>query len=177
MMERALRTTVVLLVFLASFILQTTLLPLLQFHGVTPDLLLVLIVLTGLFSGSARGGAVGFAVGLLEDLLTGRYLGLAALSGFLTGYAVGYLEGRFYRENPIVPLFLVFLGSLLFNGIFFIGREVIGAFSGMVPSMLWMMLLAALYNTILAAILYRPLYLVFLRSDSAARRFFGEFLR
>ncbi|MGB9792487.1 MAG: rod shape-determining protein MreD [Thermacetogeniaceae bacterium] len=176
MAERALRTCAILLVFLGAFIVQTTLLPLLDIYGVMPDLLLVLIVLTGFFFGSKRGGAVGFAVGLIEDLLAGRYLGLTALSGFLTGYAVGYLEGEFYRENPIVPLFLVFLGSLLFNGVSLIGREILEAFSGALPSLLWTLPLAALYNTILAALLYRPLCRIFLHSEPSPPKFYQRVL-
>ncbi|HHW39548.1 MAG TPA: rod shape-determining protein MreD [Syntrophomonadaceae bacterium] len=178
MREKALRAIIISLVFLVSLILQTTILPLLQFHGVMPDLLLILIVLTGLFFGSVKGGAVGFAVGLLEDLLAGRYLGLGALSGFLAGYTVGYLEGKFYRENPLVPLFLVFLGSILFNGVFFAGREVTGAFSAAVPSVLRRLLLAALYNTFLAALLYRPLFrIIFPGGSSRNLQTYGEFYR
>lgn len=178
MREKALQTIIISLVFLVSLVLQTTILPLLQFHGIMPDLLLILIVLTGLFLGSVKGGAVGFAVGLLEDLLAGRYLGLGALSGFLTGYTVGYLEGKFYRENPLVPLFLVFLGSILFNGVFFIGREVIGAFSAAAPSVLRKLFLAALYNTILAALLYRPLIRIILPGGSSLNlQSYGEFYR
>lgn len=172
MAQRALRTCVILLIFLGSSIVQTTLLPLLNFYGVMPDLLLVLIVLAGFFFGSKKGGAIGFVVGLIEDLLAGRYLGLTALSGFLTGYAVGYLEGEFYRDNPIVPLFLVFLGSLLFNGVSLIGREVLEAFSGALLSLLWMLPVAALYNTLLAAFLYRPLCRIFLQSDSSPPKFY-----
>jgi len=143
-----------------------------------PDLLLILIVFTGLFFGSAKGGAIGFAVGLLEDLLAGRYLGLGALSGFLTGYTVGYLEGKIYRENPLVPLFLVFLGSILFNGVFFIGREVIGAFSVAAPSLLRNLFLAAVYNTLLAAVLYRPLVRIILPGGSSLNlQSYGEFFR
>lgn len=172
--ERALRVCAILLVFLGSFVVQTTLLPLLNTRGVMPDLLLVLIVFSGFFFGSKKGGAIGFAVGFMEDILAGRYLGLTALSGLLTGYAVGYLEGEFYRDNPLVPLFLVFLGSLLFNGVSLLGREVLEAFSGALPSLLWTLPLAALCNTALAALLYRPLCRIFLHSDSSPPMFYGR---
>ena len=72
------RRVFIALGFIASLILQTTILPFLSLGGVMPDLLLVLVIFTALFYGSLAGGVVGFVVGLTQDLLGGHYLGLGA---------------------------------------------------------------------------------------------------
>lgn len=155
--ERYRRFLGLLICLFISLILQTTIFPLVQIRGIMPNLLLILVVLTGLFYGSYTGAAVGFGIGLIQDLISCRYLGLGAYSGLLTGYLMGHLEGSVYKENPFVPLILVGLGSLLFNGVFTLGQEICGA-SAYPISILWKMLLPeAFYNMVLTAVLYRPL--------------------
>lgn len=177
-MRRVWRAIVLLAVFFLSFILQTTILPQLRFQDVIPDLLLILIIFTGLSFGFRVGGAVGFAAGLLQDMISCRYLGLGALSGFLTGYGAGYLEDKVYKENPFVPLLVTFLGTFVFNLIYVFGMAVSGAgiFSF---SVLWRyLLLEAIYNTIIGMFIYRPfLRIAPPKEFSAGFQDYGRFYR
>jgi len=150
------RIILLVLVLFVSFVLQTTVIPFLRVGGIMPDLLLILTIFTALFYGSQGGGAVGFTVGLAQDLLVGRHLGIQALSGLLTGYTVGYLEGKVYKKNPLVPLFLVFLGSLFSGAVFLLGRSIIGIFSFTIPLLWYDIIMGALYNTLLGVFLFRP---------------------
>ncbi|MDH7577195.1 MAG: rod shape-determining protein MreD [Bacillota bacterium] len=155
-MKKELRFFLLFLFFFVSLILQTTIIPFFQVGGVIPNLLLVLIIFTALYYGSGVGGAVGFTVGLIQDLLVGRYFGLLALSGLVTGYLTGYLEGKVYKENPLVPLLLVFSGSLCASLVFITARSLIGSFSFSLP-LVWRDLIpGAFYNTLLAVFLFRP---------------------
>ncbi|NPV29291.1 MAG: rod shape-determining protein MreD [Firmicutes bacterium] len=155
-MKKEVRLLLLFLAFFLSLIFQTTIIPFFQLRGVVPDLLLVLIVFTALFYGAGAGGAAGFAVGFARDLLVGRCYGLQALSGFVAGYAVGCLEGKVFKENPLVSLFLVFSGSLLSGLIFLVGRGITGH-SFFSLSLVWRdLILGGLYNTLLAVFLFRP---------------------
>ncbi|MGB4503424.1 MAG: rod shape-determining protein MreD [Syntrophaceticus sp.] len=172
------RTLLIILSFFLALILQTTILPLLQFRGVMPDLLLILVIFTALFSNSTIGGSVGFVVGFLQDLIISRYLGLYALSGLLTGFLVGELESKFFKENPIVPIMLVFCSTFLYNGVYFLGRGLCGSFPLTLTQMAWTTLVEAVYNIVLTFLLYYPLMRLFYymkkpKIDDYQNTFFG----
>ena len=161
MQGRFWRTLLICLSFFVALILQTTILPLLQFKGVMPDLLLILVIFTALFSTSTVGGATGFIVGFMQDLIISRYLGLCALSGFITGYLVGELEGKFFKDNPVVPILLVFCGTFVYNAVYFLGRGLCGSYTLTLIQMTRTVFVEAVYNTILAFLLYYPLMRLF----------------
>lgn len=172
------RSLLIVLSFFLALILQTTILPLLQFRGAMPDLLLILVIFTALFSNSTVGGSVGFTVGFLQDLIISRYLGLYAFSGLLVGYLVGELEGKFFKENPIVPVLLVFFCTFLYNAAYFLGRGLCGSFPLTFIQMAQTTLVEAVYNIVLTFLLYYPLMRLFYhmkkpRVDKYQNTFFG----
>ncbi len=176
------RATLVLLTFIISLILQTTILPLLKIEGVMPDLILVLVVFTALFSSAFTGGVVGFTAGLVQDLIIGRYLGLCAFSGLLVGWLVGELESRFYKENPLVPVILVFIATFVYDLVYYLGRGLCGSFPFSLSYAGRSMLLEAVYNMVLSVVLYKPLLRLFLPaagdySDRSSVHFFDVFYR
>ncbi len=182
MKGRIWRATLILLTFIISLILQTTILPLLKIEGVMPDLILVLVVFTALFSSAFTGGAVGFTAGLLQDLLIGRYVGLCAYSGLLVGWLVGELESRFYKENPLVPVILVLMATLVSELVYYLGRGLCGSFPFSFSYAGRNMLLEAVYNMVLSVILYKPLLRLFLPAEEGSLgrgsiRFFDVFYR
>lgn len=169
------RTLFLFLIFFISLILQTTLLSFLRIGGIMPDLLLIFLILVALLCGSLVGGVLGFTVGLAQDLLRGRYLGLQALSGLLTGYLVGCLESKVYKENPLVSLFFVFLGSFLYHGIFFIGQGLVGTFF-FSPKLFWQGLVPeAFYNTLLTLFFFRPFYRLVGRQSLSGINYVGVY--
>lgn len=161
MRDRFWRAIIIFLAFFISLILQTTILPLLQVWGIVPDLLLILIVFNALFSNYLVGGLIGFLVGFLQDLLTGRFLGLCAFSGLVAGWLVGEIEGKFFKENPLVPIILVFGATIVYDLVYFLGRGLCGSLPLSLSQMVWAILLEAVYNMVLAFLLYRPLFRVF----------------
>jgi len=157
------RSLLIVFSFFIALILQTTIFPLLQYRGTMPDLLLILVIFTALFSNSTVGGVVGFVTGLIQDLIICRYLGLCALSGLLTGFTVGKLEGRFFKENPVVPILLVFFGTFLYNGVYFLGRGLCGSFPLSFVQLLRATLTEGIYNVVLTFLCYYPLMFIFYR--------------
>jgi rod shape-determining protein MreD len=155
------RRVFIVLVFIASLILQTTILPFWHIDGVMPNLLLVLVIFTALFYGSLTGGMVGFAVGLAQDLLGGHYLGLGALSCFFAGYLMGCLERRVNMDNILVTFSMVLAGSLVAGAVYLMGQGILSA-SALSMHLFWGITVAgALYDACLAALLFRPLVRLF----------------
>lgn len=137
--------------------MQSTLLSYFMVGGVTPDLILLLVVLHSIFQGPFKGAAFGFALGLLEDLLLGRFIGMNALAKGLTSLLVGWFAQRTFRENILVPVFALFLGTL-FNELVFI---ILGKVSGLHwpwTLWLWKAFPVALYNTCLVPFIYSRFY-------------------
>jgi rod shape-determining protein MreD len=148
------------LAFIVALILQTTILPFLRLGGVTPDLLLVLVMFNALFYGSFAGGVVGLTTGLAQDLLGGHYLGLGALSGFVVGYLMGHLERRVNIDNVLVDFFLVLAGSFVAGAVYSLGQGMLD--SSLSIHLLWRLSApGALYDACLAVLLFRPLARLF----------------
>lgn len=91
---------------------QTTVVPIVAFGGVVPDIPLVLTVLVALRRGSELGLVTGFGFGLAQDLLGGGLLGIQALSKGVIGFWAGGLPGLFLTAQPVVQILALVLGSL-----------------------------------------------------------------
>jgi rod shape-determining protein MreD len=108
------------LLLVVGIVVQTTLMPDLQFRGVRPDLMLLLALGAGLVGGPEQGAVGGFAAGFLTDLfLQSTPLGLAALTYCLIGFSVGALRVNFLPErrllSPAVALVGTGCGVVLFT--------------------------------------------------------------
>lgn len=98
-----------------ALILQATVMPLIAINGIKPDLLLIIVVSTGLLTGKERGIGVGFFSGLLQDLVSGSSFGLNVLSKMATGYVCGMVERKVFKEYIFLPA-IALLVATLFNG-------------------------------------------------------------
>lgn len=100
------------LLLFVGIVVQTTLMPDIQFHGVRPDLMLLLAVCAGMAGGPEQGATVGFAAGFLTDLfLQSTPLGLAALTYCLIGFSVGALRANFIPETRLLSLAVALVGT------------------------------------------------------------------
>ena len=70
---------------LLLYVGQSSLLPFIAFHGVSADLLLLLVVSVAFLRGAKVGALVGFLAGLLQDLATGTFFGVDIFAKMLIG--------------------------------------------------------------------------------------------
>lgn len=96
------------------YVLQTSLLPLIAYHGVSPDLMLLLAVSFSFLRGARQGGLAGFLAGLMQDLSTGTFFGLHSFSLTLIGLFCGRFANRVFKEQFSLPV-LASLGATVFN--------------------------------------------------------------
>ncbi|MBC9783905.1 rod shape-determining protein MreD [Heliobacterium chlorum] len=151
------RFVILALLTVINIVLQTTLLNHLSIGGVVLHLVLIQVIFVGIMNGSRFGGLFGVLAGLLLDLVAGRYIGLNGLSMAAIGAAAGLIEGRLYRDNLIVPLGSVLVGTLLFNGLAFL----LATFAGLrltAISFFMTLLIQTLYNTAAVPLLYGLFY-------------------
>jgi len=142
------------LVLLASFVLQTTIVPHLRVFGVQPDLILIVVVAFAFSEGAVAGSAAGFAGGLLEDLVLIRGVGLNVLCKTITGYVAGLVERALFAENLVLLMIAIIIATVLnqtvYAGLnFLLGEKVL--FWSTFRSLI---LPSALYNSLLAPLVY-----------------------
>ena len=94
------------LIALILSLLQISILNLIEVKGITPDLLLILVVWIALAEGQFVGIFFGFGIGLLFDFMTLDVIGTNALTKTIAAFLVGY----FYKEGHVSER----LGSFFF---------------------------------------------------------------
>jgi|SRR5690554_2080252 len=99
-------------VLLLSIALQSTVLAKLSFLGVTPDLILVIVVCYGLLHGPIKGLFLGLLGGFLLDLTGGGILGIHTLAKAALGYGAGFLEKTVFKDNVLVPVLALLVATI-----------------------------------------------------------------
>ncbi len=87
------------------YVLQTSFFPLLAYHSISPDFMLLVTVSFAFLRGTEKGTLMGFATGLLTDLATGTFFGIHAFSYMLMGNLCGRFANRVYKEQFFLPVF------------------------------------------------------------------------
>lgn len=132
--------------------------------GFQPDFLLFLLLFVALLEGPMVGLKTGFLIGLLEDLLIGRYFGIHILTRMLVGYLIGLAEPKIFKENYLVPVVILFVGTFIYESLFIILGKLAGL--GPIPEkyMWWELTKASLFQGILAPFIYVPFYKIYIRT-------------
>lgn len=156
-------------VFLAA-ILQAGIVPYISVAGVTPNALLLAAVTIALVKGPRAGMLSGFAAGLLFDLMGTGPIGAAALVFCLVGFIAGSIQENTFSEGWVLPLVVVFLASLTAEIAYALVLAILGEGAFGVTDVLRLALPAALYNSLLALLVY-PWVARFLRSDKPMTTF------
>ncbi len=143
-----------------ALVLQTTVLSHLAWHGVVPDLVLLVVVGVGLVRGSQDAMVLGFAAGLLLDLAppADHVAGRWALALMLAGYVAGRV-----RPDPqgtagstgavpgvVTSLAAVASCSFLATSVFALSGLVLRDPPATVPDLLQVVLIAVMWNVVLA---------------------------
>ena len=89
------------------YVLQSSLVPLIGWHEISADLLLVAVVCVSVLRGSQEGVLFGFFAGLLQDLATGTFFGVNIFSKMVIGYGTGAFSRHFVKEQVFLPLLAV----------------------------------------------------------------------
>jgi rod shape-determining protein MreD len=122
---------------------------------------LVFVIFFALLNGENRGTFYGLFCGLLEDLYTGRIIGTNAISKAITAFIVGKLQGNVFKENVLVGVTAVAIGTMI-NSALFLVLAVISLQNFSVNKYVFTkVLFQIIYNTIITA----PIYIWYYRSS------------
>lgn len=146
------------ILILSGLILQSTVFSHLTLAGAKPDIVLVFIILYAIIFGSKEGALAGIVGGLLQDLMFGQYLGINILTKVTVGYLFGLLERRLYKENLLIPVIVVLIGTLSNESLLYLFRLAIGVSTGDFVYVRGIILYTAVYNGIVTLFIYRKFY-------------------
>jgi len=123
-MVRCIIWTIIFCVIAA--ILQSTLIGMIPFVNIIPDLALCIMVFSAYVNGTMTGQVSGFFTGLLLDFLSAAPLGMNCLVRTLIGALTGIFKGAFFLDAFLMPVVLCAAATLLKALIIFILHLIIG---------------------------------------------------
>jgi rod shape-determining protein MreD len=153
------RYFVFFVLIIISIVLQSSFVP---FNlGIQPDFLLILVLFIALLEGSSAGLKAGLIIGLVEDIVVGRYFGIHILTKMLVGYLIGLAEPKIFKENYLVPVATVFIGTVLYESLFIFFGNFVGIDIPWGKGMWKRLVYLAVIHGILALFIYVPFYKVY----------------
>ena len=103
-----------------TFVLHTSVFcRVLDFGGVTPDLMLIFVTSVAFLRGEKPGILTGFFCGLLIDIFFGK-LGFYALIYMYIGFLVGKLNEVFYSQNIAIPITIISVSDFVYNFVLYV---------------------------------------------------------
>lgn len=143
------KASITLLVTFLIVCLESTILKGIAIRGITPNLLLVMVLSYGVLRGSFKGGAIGFLAGLLLDLSFHQSIGFQTLIYFYVGVVAGYFNKDFYKENYVLPILLICGTDFVYGFFMYVftyllrGKLDIGYYMGniVIPEMIYTLLM------------------------------------
>lgn len=111
-MYKITRTKLYLFLFV-SFILEITVFEYLKIFGTKPDILLIIVIFTGLFGGKRLGLEAGIFAGIMIDIFGISPFGSGILAYGLTGILNGILNKGLYKESFLTQFILASFFTLI----------------------------------------------------------------
>ena len=149
-----------LLVIVAGFLLQSSILPAFGWMNYIPNILVITVCAFGLTSGPYYGMLAGVLCGLLMDSVFGHRIGYYSLIFLYMGYLNGICQKYFFYDNLAVPLLACGLSDFGLGFYIFVVSFLLRNRTNF-PFYMMNMILPELVSTIVAAlILFRIIALI-----------------
>ncbi|MCL2437991.1 MAG: rod shape-determining protein MreD [Coriobacteriia bacterium] len=161
------RFTTTALTLLGALLLQAIFAPSLTIFGVTPNFLMVAVIVIAFIRGSKEGTIVGFIAGLLFDLIGTMIVGPMALALTITGFVAGILKEQIFAHSWLLPITVLGVASLVAETIYLIMITALGFPMSFFGALATRALPGVLYAMLIALISF-PMLTKFLRKGSSA---------
>lgn len=111
---------------LAVLVIQTSILGYFNLRGVTPNMVLLIVVYYALSKTPAKSQFYGFCFGILEDCLSGSILGMNAVSKTIIGFFGGYIRRQILISNIFIQAAIIFFASIIDGHLIYLYMNVFG---------------------------------------------------
>ncbi len=141
------------IVFAVAFLIQGTLLNGLAFFGVTPNLILCLLIAFTFFYEDEAAIYLALIFGIISDICFSNIIGVSSLGYLIVGFLIVKLRPMLNKENILASIIFGTLGTLAFNLFYWVGTNVnMNQFDFMY--ILKMQPLYVIYNLIVMVLIY-----------------------
>lgn len=148
------KTIFYIILIFAFVLIQVTFINFISVFGVTPNIVIILIVSISLLQGRIDGAVVGFSAGLCLDAIVGISLGVQALLGMLLGLALGNINKRFFKENVLVMILCTFVSTILYESAAISSFYLYGNSVDLLTNLRNVILPEAIFNSALGVVLF-----------------------
>lgn len=155
------------LVIILTTVVQATIMPLISIKGVSPDLLLIIVVSVSLLFGKDHGVGTGFFAGLIQDLASGNIFGVYTISKLSTGYLFGMAERKVFKEHILLPILAVALATVFSGLIAMFVLIILGYKISLLPALTSRVLPAVIYNMVFSIPIHRAIFVLSQRLNRA----------
>ncbi len=142
---------------LICFLLQTSVFDMIRMAGISPNILLILVVSLALMRGQKDGMLVGFFCGLLLDIFFGRIIGGYAFLYMMFGFCAGFFNRIYYQDDNILPLISLAVGDLIYGLIMYMGEGMLHGHLQILHYLRKIILPEMVYTIAVGFLLYRLL--------------------
>lgn len=115
-----------ILFFLAAFFLQSTVLNEISIFGVTPNLILCLVILFSFWYGGYQVMGLGIFFGLLQDLCLGELIGIAAICYLAVSIGILLTQHLLYRDSILSVFFLTLVSTAVYELLYWLIHTAMG---------------------------------------------------
>ncbi len=141
------------LVCVCAVVLQLTFVPFFSVWQVSPNLVLIVVIIMTLHGGRVWGIAGGFAVGLVLDFFGTGFVGVSSLANTLAAFVAGFLWTTQFQKRFLNIMAMLFTAILVHDLVyFFITR--IGSDIGFFELVFSYVIPTSIYTLIFVTIVY-----------------------
>lgn len=151
---------IIVLIIIAGFILQCTVISRIRMIGYAPNLMLVFTFIFGYKNGKIAGMITGLFGGLLIDIFFCDVIGYNALILVIIGFISGIWNSYFYSDELYVPLLLMMGSDLVYCAAYYLFWFILRARFDFAYSITRIILPEFILTLIAGAILYKPISLL-----------------
>lgn len=149
-----------LLILLLTFIIQYSWGSYITICGVTPNLMLALIITMALSSDFLEAGIYGLTAGVLIDIFWGRAFGFYSLSFmYLPLLARAFIE-LIYKNSAFRSAAITFFATLVFETLLYFLSFIIWGKGNFPYALVRLILPVAFYTFVVELIIYKPVTLL-----------------
>ena len=139
--------------FFVVLFIEKTLLHLVSIRQITPDLVLILIIIISLREDRSKSTGIGFVAGLIQDTFTTGFLGLSALAKSIIGFLGVFFQqpkrkynlSYFISVSFVLTIIHEFFYELIYN---------LGSHLGFFKLLFYYMIPRTLYTVVVSVIVY-----------------------
>lgn len=113
------KTIRIFLLSLLVFLLQSTIVQKISVYEIIPNLNIIVLVLLAIYYDDKTIISFALMSGLIQDLYSSPYIGINIMLYSVISLLLIRFESVFNKTNIISPVFLIALGTSLYNIIFF----------------------------------------------------------